>query len=272
MKIFGLFGEKLSHSLSPKIHNMLYQALGIDAAYSLYEIQPQMLKDAVQGIRALSITGVNVTIPYKVSIMDYLDDISDESRRIGAVNTIKNNDNILTGFNTDYVGFGRMLDKNRIEVKNRTAVILGTGGAAKSVVTYLEDNNISNIYIVSREPDKVKAFDSTKYKLLDYTELENLEHVNILVNCTPCGMYPKIDFAPIDEAIVLKFNTVIDLIYNPTETLLLKYAKRNAIPAINGLYMLVAQAAASLEIWNEHSIDERIIEHVFANLKQAFEK
>lgn len=272
MKVFGLFGEKLSHSLSPTIHSMLYKALGLEATYSLYEIQPEMLKDAVQGIKALSISGVNVTIPYKVKVMSYLDNITDEAHRIGAINTIRNRGNMLEGFNTDYIGFGRMLRKNSIVTKKKTAVVLGTGGAAKSVVTYLEDNGVYEIYIISRNPNQIDTFDRSKYRIVDYTSLKSLKHADLLINCTPCGMYPKIDCSPIDEKDITKFNAVIDLIYNPSNTLLMKHAKDNNITTVNGLYMLVAQAAASVEIWNDLTIKEDIMDEIYQHLKNSLDK
>lgn len=266
MKVFGLFGEKLSHSLSPAIHNMIYSALGMEASYSLFEIQPAMLPDAVKALKTLNINGVNVTIPYKVKIMDYLDDISKEAVRIGAVNTIHNQCNHLKGYNTDYIGFGRMLDKNSIQTQNKSAIVLGTGGAAKSVITYLEDHGVSNIYIVSRDPKKATTFEPNKYKLVDYDSLADISSTDILVNCTPCGMYPKIDCSPLEKETVSRFSAVVDLIYNPSETLLLKYAKQNNIKAVNGLYMLIAQAVAAVEIWTDQTIDSSIINEIHKKL------
>ncbi len=270
MKVFGLFGEKLSHSLSPEIHNMLYEALNINASYSLFQIQPHMLKDAVQGIRALNINGVNVTIPYKLKVIEYLDSISNEALRIGAVNTIFNNENHLIGFNTDYTGFGKMLDKHSISVQNKTAVIIGSGGAAKSVATYLEDNGTSDIHIVSRDPSNVLSFDRSKYNIIDYNQLKQIKHSDLLVNCTPCGMFPNVDFSPIEEAMISSFGAIVDLIYNPSETLLMKYAKTNNILAINGLYMLVAQASVAVELWTRKTIDNMIIDNIYQRLKKSF--
>lgn len=271
MKTFGLFGEKLSHSLSPTIHNMLYEALDIDAAYNLFEIKAHMLQDAVKGVKALNINGVNVTIPYKVKVMDYLDSISDEAMRIGAVNTICNHNDYLSGFNTDYIGFGRMLKKHLIETNNKKAIILGTGGAAKSVITYLKDNGVSNISIASRNPEKVDSFDTMIYEVINYDKLTRINNIDLLVNCTPCGMYPNIQCSPIDEDIVSHFGVIVDLIYNPSETLLMKYAERNKITAVNGLYMLVAQAAAAVEIWIGQSIDNSIVEDVYQRLTHKFD-
>lgn len=269
MKAFGLFGEKLSHSLSPAIHNMIYQTIGLQAAYSLYEIQPHMLASAVQGIKALGINGVNVTIPYKLKVMESLDGISKEALSIGAVNTIHNIENKLYGYNTDYIGFGRMLNRNSIVVKNKSAVVLGTGGASKAVIAYLTDNGIADINIVSRKPEEVKTYDKDMYKLIDYNQLKQLKQTDMLINCTPCGMHPKIDCSPIEETLIPRFGALVDLIYNPSETLLMKYADKYGIANMNGLYMLVEQAIAAVEIWIEETIDSTVVSRIYQRLQQS---
>jgi shikimate dehydrogenase len=165
-----------------------------------------------------------------------------------------------------------MLKKHSIDVHRKRAVVLGTGGAAKSIVTFLEDNGVSDMYLVSREPEGVKTFDSARYQLIDYNRLTNINQADILINCTPCGMHPRVDCSPIDESLILRFGAVVDLIYNPTETLLLKYARYNNIKAVNGLYMLVAQAAAAIEIWTGQAIESSIVENVYDEIKLIFEK
>ena len=266
MKVFGLMGERLSHSLSPIIHKCVYEMLTLDASYSLYQVQPAMLESAVQGIRALDLRGVNVTIPYKIGVMGFLDNISKEAEKIGAVNTILNDGHILTGYNTDYFGFGKMLDKFSIDPTGKNAVILGSGGAARSVTTYLLDTGISDLYIVSREPKDFISSD--KCKVITYEQLTHIKHGNLLVNCTPIGMSPNINFAPISIDETAKFETVIDLIYNPMYTRLMNQAMEIGIPAYNGLYMLVSQAIASIEIWYNISIETSIVDKVYNNLIQ----
>ncbi|MDF2532816.1 MAG: aroE [Clostridia bacterium] len=264
MKVFGLMGESLSHSLSPMIHKYVYDMLHLEATYSLYQVQPAMLEAAVHGIRALDLRGVNVTIPYKVKVMEFLDDISIEAKKIGAVNTILNDGNTLTGYNTDYFGFGRMLDKYNINPVGKTAVILGSGGAAKSVTSYLLDKGVSELYIVSREPNRVTT--SSKCKLITYEHLDRINHGDLLINCTPIGMFPNLDAAPISKHHTTKFEAVIDLIYNPLNTLLMNQAIEMQIPAYNGLYMLVSQAIASIEIWYGITIDKAIVHEVYNKL------
>lgn len=266
MKVFGLLGEKLSHSLSPVIHKSIYEHLNIDAAYSLYQFPAESLVPAVQGIRALGIDGVNVTIPYKVKVMECLDALSDEAVRIGAVNTIHNSSGRLIGYNTDYFGFGRMLDKHGILTQDKSAVILGSGGAAKAVVAYLEDHGITDIKIMARTPVEVATFDAKRYSILPYSEMTSLRQTYLLVNCTPVGMYPDTAASPIEAKQLNKFSYVVDLVYNPQETLLLKQAKAQGVPAYNGLFMLVAQAAAAVEIWAQTTISEDILDSIHQKL------
>jgi shikimate dehydrogenase len=270
MKVFGLIGEKLSHSLSPIIHNSLYRILNLDASYSLYQVKPHLLQAAIQGMRALDLQGVNVTIPYKVRVMEHLDSISPEAKKIGAVNTILNVNSHLTGFNTDYLGFGRMLSKYGIEPTDKTAVILGSGGAAKSAAAYLDDIVISKLYIVARDPSKVIGFE--KYNVITYNQLATIDQGDLLINCTPVGMYPDIDSAPLNITQVAKFKSIIDLVYNPSTTLLMQQANQIDIPAYNGLYMLVAQAIAAVEIWNDIRISEDIVDVVYSQLIQHMKK
>jgi shikimate dehydrogenase len=270
MKTFGLLGKSLSHSLSPIIHKFVYEILDLEASYNLYPIQPSMLEATIQGIRDLPLRGVNVTIPYKIKVMEYLDHISLEAEKIGAVNTILNDSDTLTGYNTDYYGFGRMLDKYNINPSGKTAVILGSGGAAKSVTAYFQDAGVSELYIVSREPKKA-AF-SNHCKVISYEQLSFIDHGNLLVNCTPIGMFPNNDVAPISIEETSKFEAVIDLIYNPLNTRLMHQAVEMGIPAYNGLYMLVSQAVASIEIWYSISIEKGIVDQVYNKLIQHLDK
>ena len=155
MEFYGLLGEKLSHSLSPKINKIILEENNNEGAYKLFEIPKDKLDNFVEAVKLLKIKGFNVTIPYKESIIKYLDCISDEATRIGAVNTVMLKDNKLYGYNTDYFGIEVMIKSKNINVKNKTAVILGSGGACKAVLTYLLDNGVEKIYIASRTPENI---------------------------------------------------------------------------------------------------------------------
>lgn len=226
--LFGLLGEKLKHSFSPTIHSIIFKELNIEGYYHLFEVEKCDLKDAVYGLKALGASGVNVTIPYKVDTMTYLDDISDEAKKIGAVNTICFRENKTIGYNTDYFGFGIMLDKFNVDINQKKAVVLGTGGAAKSVLQYLLDKGISDVTFVSRDINKGKEIFS-EYRVISYNDVKNLYDQDVIINCTPSGMYPKVENCPVSKEDISKFRAAVDLVYNPIETLFLQYAKEQGM-------------------------------------------
>ncbi|MBC2582011.1 shikimate dehydrogenase [Clostridium sp. DJ247] len=262
---YGLIGEKLGHSLSPQIHNKFFRKTNSEGSYNLFEIKRENLKQAVEGLKALGAKGVNVTIPYKIDIIQYLDKLSPEAEKIGAINTIAFNNGTVTGYNTDYYGFGASLRKANVNIENKNAVLLGTGGVSKAVVQYLIDNKINDIIYVSRNPESVE--DIKEFKIISYDDMEGLGNSDIIINCTPCGMYPKVEDSPVSKDILSKFSTAVDLIYNPEETVFLKHAKELKLNTVNGLYMLVAQAIAAQEIWQEVKIKDEIVESIYEELR-----
>lgn len=268
-KLYGLIGEKLSHSLSSEIHSLILERLNMQGLYNLFEIKRENLYSALVGLKALDAKGVNVTIPYKIDVMEYMDELSEEAEKIGAVNTISFSNNILTGYNTDYFGFGESLKKADIDVKNKRVVILGTGGASKAVVQYLLDNNSGDIIHVSRNPEK-SLKNTNAMKVITYAELKNLKAFDIIINCTPIGMYPKTYNSPAGKEILAHFSSAVDLIYNPEETIFIKEAAALGLKTINGLYMLVAQAAAAQEIWHETSISKEIVDEIYKKIELRF--
>lgn len=265
-KLYGLLGQKLGHSISPQIHNLIYREIGIEGCYHIFEVEMDYLKNAVRGLNALGAKGANVTIPYKVSVMEYLDDISPEAKRIGAVNTISFKGSIVKGYNTDYHGFGMMLSKNCINVAGTSAVVLGSGGAAKSVIQYLIDNGAKDIKIASRNTEKLKAAYTKECEVISYDQIKYLGRRDIIINCTPCGMYPNEDCTPVNKEDLDNFEVAADLIYNPEETLFLKHAKLAGLKTLNGLYMLVAQAVVSEGIWNDIEVDQALVDKVYESI------
>jgi shikimate dehydrogenase len=263
--IYGLIGEKLGHSFSPQIHNMIFENINPKAVYNLFEIKKENLEKAVEGLKALEARGVTVTIPYKVEIIKYLDEISPEAERIGAVNTVDFKNGKLIGYNTDYYGFGETLKKTAIDITNKSAVILGTGGASKAVVQYLIDNNIGELIYVSREPQKVNNLGD--FKVISYEQLHELENKDLIINCTPCGMYPNVENSPVSKGILREFSVAVDIIYNPLETKFLSDARELNLKTINGLYMLVAQAAAAQEIWHGIEISDNVVDKIYEKLQ-----
>ena len=243
---YALLGEKLGHSFSPIVHGEIFKDLNIDATYELKEIKKEEIPLALDLLRKGIYGGYNVTIPYKREVMKYLDEITEEAKAIGAVNTIAYKNGKLIGYNTDYYGFKEEVLFNNIDVKNKDCFILGTGGASLALNKALIDLG-ANVYFVSRNP--------SNDNMISYEELKNKEPY-LIVNSTPVGMYPNIDNSPIDEEQALKAKYVIDIIFNPLQTKLLKYANSN----MNGLFMLVGQAIKAEEIWQDKKYNKSVEE------------
>ncbi len=249
---YGLIGGKLGHSFSMGIHEKYFAVIGEDSTYELIETPAENLKSTLQSFLDNGYRGINVTIPHKKAVMEFLDEIAPEAAAIGAVNTIKFENGKLFGFNTDYYGFGKTLDKFGIDINGKKTYILGTGGVANAVSAYCS-NNGAEVIFVSRKPSG---------NAIGYDELRDVPSGGILINCTPVGMYPDIDVAPTD--FVDGFEAVVDLIYNPSKTKLLKNAEAHGIKAVNGIYMLVAQAICAEAIWHGTDFDENIIDDIYA--------
>lgn len=245
MITLGLVGEKLSHSHSPQIHQELMRKNGISGTYEILEFRKETFDTDFNALKTSGFRGVNVTIPYKETVIPLLDDISSQAKYIGAVNTVLFADGRATGFNTDYDGFLSLLDHNNIIVKGKGAVILGSGGVAKAVAKGLLDRGIYDLTIVSRGKQNFHGNYTISYEFFKEAAVK----CDILINCTPVGMYPNVDASPVSKEFV-HADTVIDTIYNPEKTLLLKYADELGIKAVNGSYMLLQQAVRAQEIWN----------------------
>lgn len=269
MDFFGVVGEKLPHTLSPEINKRIFEFINVEAAYKTFEISKNDISKLGDALKLLKIKGVNVTIPYKEVVMEQLDYISKEAKDIGAVNTIFLEDGKLKGYNSDYFGFQKMLEINDIEVKDKTCVVLGSGGAAKALVTYLNDNNVKELYVVTRNKNKQSKMNSN-IKIIDYKELENIKG-DIIINATPVGMYPNVGKSPVGREIIENFNILVDIIYNPKMTEFLKIGKELGKKICGGLYMLVGQAVKSEEIWNNRKIDLDVLNKVYKELENRFE-
>lgn len=245
MMKYGLIGEKLSHSLSPQIHADIMRQRGIKGSYELLEFPKETFEKDFSTLKNSDYRGVNVTIPYKEAVIPLLDDISQQAKYIGAVNTILFEDGNAKGFNTDYDGFLSMLQHYHITVKGKGAVILGSGGAAKAVAKGLLDLGIYDLTIVSRGKQNFHGNYTVSYEFFKETNMKS----DLLINCTPVGMHPNVDVSPIPKENI-NAETVIDMIYNPAKTLLLKYAEELGIRGINGSFMLREQAVKAQDIWS----------------------
>lgn len=267
---YGLLGGKLGHSLSPAIHEAFFKRTGFIGSYQLLETEACDLPQRMEWIKN-NLQGCNVTIPHKIAVMDYLDEIAPEAAAIGAVNTIAMKGGRTLGYNTDYFGFGRMLEYNGINVKGKTAVVLGSGGAARAVVKYLADQKADKIYLATRSPQNLDPNFrkiAKQCEAVSYEALQNLSG-SVIINCTPVGMFPKTDASPVSAAVNANFAAVVDLIYNPAQTLFLKQAQEAGKQAVNGLFMLVAQAVAAQEIWQGQQYDSDLIVQIMADVESS---
>lgn len=252
MKNFGLTGYPLGHSMSPVIHRELFKINGIDADYNLREISPDSFEQNVCELKKLN--GFNVTIPHKTSIIPLVDRLSERAALFGAVNTVDMKDGISTGYNTDCFGFLRALEMAGIELKGNV-LLCGSGGVSRmfafeSVLAGAE------LTIAVRDAD-IDAGNQIKKEIADKlnkdVQVITLDEVDgeydVLINGTPVGMHPNVDACVLPKEKVKKCKAVFDAIYNPMETLLIKYAKECGAKYSNGLPMLVWQAAVAQEIW-----------------------
>lgn len=268
MKKYGLLGGKLGHSLSPAIHQSFFKHAGIEGSYELLETELEFLPKRMKQLRS-EFAGVNVTIPHKLHVIPFLDGIAPEAKAIGAVNTICFTAAGAWGYNTDYFGFKRLLEYNNIEIKNKLAVVLGSGGAARAVVKCLADKGVGELYLVTRKPEVVDAGFKQMFpalEIISYDELKQLKG-DVLINCTPVGMYPKVDASPIGAEVSAAFAASVDLIYNPAETMFLRQARLAGKQSVNGLFMLVAQAVAAQELWQGQQYDSELIIRIMEKLQ-----
>ncbi|MEG0296964.1 MAG: shikimate dehydrogenase [Clostridium sp.] len=269
MEFLGLLGEKLHHSLSPEIHSLIFKDLKKQDSYRLFEVEKGNLNKFIDSVKLLKVKGFNITIPYKKDIMEYLDYISPEAKKIDAVNTVINIDGKLKGYNTDYYGFGMLLENNDIKVKDKVCTVLGYGGACKAVLHYLIDSEAKIIYIVTRDPKKIDLSEYDNVRVISYDELKDIKG-DVVINSTPVGMYPNVGVSPISKDIVSNYDALVDLIYNPEKTEFLNLGESMGKKSINGLLMLVGQAVKAEEIWNDVKIKEECIDTIYNKLKEKF--
>lgn len=250
----GLLGEKLGHSYSPQIHSML-----ADYEYKLFEKSPEELEDF---LKSGEFDGLNVTIPYKKSVMPYCAELSPTAAQIGSVNTIvRRSDGSLYGDNTDAFGFENLIVHNGIEVKGKKALVLGTGGASVTAQAVLKNLGASEVVVISRKGED------------NYENIAKHADAEIIANTTPVGMYPNNGKAAVDLTQFPELSGVLDVVYNPARTALLLQAEKLCIPCAGGLYMLVSQAKRSCELFTGKSIPdseidriERVLSHQMQNI------
>ena len=247
---YGCIGEKLTHSFSKEIHNLLF-----DYDYQIREIEKDKLADF---LTAKDFKAINVTIPYKQDVIPFLDEISDTARNIGAVNTIVNRDGKLYGYNTDFAGMTDLIKTNEIEISGKNVLVLGSGGTSKTAVAVAKSLGAKSVVRVSRTAKE----DCITYQTA-YNDCQNTE---VIINTTPCGMYPNIVGEPIKLELLPKTEAVVDAIYNPLCSNFVIRAKNAGLKATGGLYMLVAQAAFAAELFVGQEVKKERIYDVYKKI------
>ncbi len=261
-KVVGIIGHPILHSWSPLIHETAFKLTRQNFEYAAFDVFPKNLRDAMRGILALGIVGINVTVPHKEAVIEFLDEVSADARLVGAVNTIYVEDELLIGHNTDVDGVMEALRPYKDQIWNQTVTVFGAGGGARAVVyTLISYFKPEKIYVINRDTSRaelLKKFfaDSQNYMNIKIDELHNLDESEALrksklvVNATPVGMFPETgENIMSDDSTDLEGKIFFDLVYNPVLTTFLKSAKKRNALTISGLEMLYHQAAKAFELW-----------------------
>lgn len=276
-QLVGLFGHPVSHSQSPMMHNTAFSETGLGFAYAAFDVEPEDLEDAVAGIRALGLKGVNVTIPHKVAIMPMLDEIDPLAKRIGAVNTVVSREGRLIGYNTDGMGYVRSLvEETGIELDKQIVTMVGAGGAARAVAFTLAEKGVKEIRIINRSRERAAVLAEHVGTIVPTTIVEQgdgaaaIADSSLLINTTSIGMLPNVQETPVPAEWLHSGLIVSDLIYNPLETRLLKEARAIGATVHSGIGMFVNQGALAFELWTgERAPTEVMREVVLQHLKKT---
>ncbi len=271
-QLCGVLGNPVEHSLSPAIHNAAFQHLGLNYVYLAFRVE--QVKEAVQGIRALgNMCGFSVTIPHKISTMEFLDTIDDTAKHIGAINTIVKTDDTLTGYNTDALGALQALRQAKAPLAGKQVLILGSGGAARAIAFGIALHEpITSMTLLGIVDDEraTLAADLRKGSTITINEGHlseetlglAIEQCQVLIHCTPLGMHPKVDGTCVPKNLLKPHLTVMDIVYNPRETRLLREAREIGCTAIPGLEMFLHQAVAQFELWTGQSAPTQVMREI----------
>lgn len=274
----GLLGSPVSHSISPSIHNESFHMLDLNYIYLCFDVNTDNLKTAVEGMKVLGVKGFNCTYPDKNLMCTLVDRLSPAAEMIGAVNTVLNEDGILTGFNTDGIGYMLSLKDGGFDIIGKKMAVLGAGGAATSIAVQAALDGVSEIDIFSRRSkfwnraveltdtlNKKTSCHVSLYEMADQTQLKrSLAESAILTNATPVGMAPDTENCLIQDMSMFHEELIVsDIIYNPRETKLLKLAKQHGCKTFHGLYMLLYQGAEAFKIWTGKEMPVSVIKEKF---------
>lgn len=266
--ILGLVGYPLGHSLSPLLHNSTIEKEELNYIYLPFAVEEDKFSAAMEGFRAINVRGLNITIPYKEEVISFLDKVDPLAARIGAVNTIVNEGGVFTGYNTDLMGLVRMIKENGdFSIRGKQVMLVGAGGAARAAGIAVLEEGASSLYILNRGLVKAEKlvdewkeyYPDTKIEALPLESgsyKEEIKEVELLIDSTPVGMAPHSETAPVIPGEFLHDRMlVVDLVYNPLETTLLKAARAAGAKTLNGMGMLIYQGIEAFRLWTGFEID-----------------
>ncbi len=255
-ELYGVIGNPVHHSLSPMIHNGAFRRLGWNAVYLAFEVKN--VEEALRGIRGLGVRGVSVTIPFKTEVLPFLDKIEGLAKKVGAVNTIVNRRGRLIGYNTDCEGALEALEE-KMDLRGKRVVLLGAGGAARAIGFGLKERDVP-LTVVNRSKERGRAL--SKELGCDYLAMSSLARMkeggveaDIMINATSLGMYPRDGETPLPKELLKKGMMVMDIVYEPLQTRLLREAKKKGCVTVDGLEMLIRQGVAQFEIWTGRRLE-----------------
>lgn len=270
-KQIGIIGYPVEHTFSPNMHNFISETIHNNYVYGAWRVKPENLKEAIDGIRALDIRGINVTAPHKVEVMKYLDCVTDAAMELGSVNTVVNRDGKLYGYNTDADGFCMAIGKAGIKINGSRILIIGAGGVVRPTLIRLIDNGASSVTVVNRTKSKAVTLADDILKTKGFkveTDINELKF-DIVINTTSAGMEPQEDVLPIDSiekirdlSFINENTAAVDMIYNPDETLFLKEARKRGAKTMNGLGMLIYQGIIAYELFTGVKLPSDMGEHI----------
>jgi shikimate dehydrogenase len=270
-ELYAVIGSRVEHSLSPTIQNAAFRQLNLNCVYMAFSINPNYLSEAVRGLKIIGVKGFNVTMPYKVAIMPLLNRVDALAKRVGAVNTVKNNRGSLVGYNTDGDGFLMALDDEGVNPQDKKFVVIGAGGAARAI-TFSLAKMTEKVVILNRTEDRADELSSAlsrfyrkpfrSGKLDSNTLSEELEDCDVLVNATSVGMHPDVTSSPVSRDMIKPDMTIFDIVYSPLKTRLLRDAEIQGAKTISGIKMLVYQALKSFEIWTGKRAPAKVMLHI----------
>jgi shikimate dehydrogenase len=283
-KLLGVIGSPIEHSLSPVMQNAAISALRLNYVYLPFRVELQNLETAIAGFWATGLEGFNVTIPHKQAIIPLLREVTPLAQAVGAVNTVWRDADGWQGTNTDIEGFVAPLRDLRQDWSSQTAVVLGSGGAARAVVAGCAQLGLAAIYVVGRNPKRLKDFADSwasssftmPLTVRSWSDLALLiPKANLLVNTTPLGMHPQTEVSPIEDGLMQQLPVgaiVYDLIYTPRPTLFLQQAQRAGVQTLDGLEMLIQQGAAALNLWTQQSIPVDVMRRSLLDVLETEQK